>query len=71
MFGSSLDCKGKLYAKDDVEFDYVQREFGCWVDSLAEWNTLVPTLIVGDVHCCDKVGFEGSKVSKNTAMVCK
>jgi len=61
MFGSSLDCKGKLYAKDDVEFDYVQ----------SEWNTLVPILNGGDVHCCDKVGFEGSKVSTNTAMVCK
>jgi len=36
MFESSLDCKGELYVKDDVEFDYVQREFGSWIHSLAE-----------------------------------
>jgi len=71
MFESSLDCKGKFCAKDDVEFDYVQVEFGSWINSLTECNTLVPILIGGDVHCCDKVGFESSQVSKNTTMVCK
>ncbi|KAL7542638.1 hypothetical protein ACHAXR_011968 [Thalassiosira sp. AJA248-18] len=66
-FESSLKYKGKiLYFDDGVEFDGVQGEFGSWMNSLASWETKVPS----DAHCCDKTSFEGSKVSNTTAVLC-
>jgi hypothetical protein len=73
LFESSLDYSGKLSVDNDVvEYDYVQGEFGDWIDPHVVWSTMVPTVIGGDAHCCDRSGFEGNNdaVTNSTAMLC-
>lgn len=65
QFEASLDYKGKLYS-NDAEFDYVQGEFGSWLDPFAKWETLVPS-IGNDAHCCER---SGGSVTNTTAMLC-
>lgn len=70
-FVVSLNYTGKIYTDDDVEFDYIQGDFGGWLsDQHAEFQTMVPSVIGGDANCCDKSGFVGNEVSNNTAMLC-
>eukprot|EP00578_Thalassiosira_sp_NH16_P018356 CAMPEP_0181095702 /NCGR_PEP_ID=MMETSP1071-20121207/10652_1 /TAXON_ID=35127 /ORGANISM="Thalassiosira sp., Strain NH16" /LENGTH=448 /DNA_ID=CAMNT_0023178085 /DNA_START=696 /DNA_END=2042 /DNA_ORIENTATION=- len=68
-FETSLNYSGNLYTEDGAKFDFVQGYFGSWLDPFVEWTTMVPTVIGGDAHCCDRAGFEGNEVAKTTAML--
>ncbi|KAL9181115.1 hypothetical protein ACHAXT_009920 [Thalassiosira profunda] len=69
-FERSLIYDGRLSINDGSSFEYVQGEFGAWVDPYAEWSVLVPTAVGGDAHCCDQAGFEGQEVANTTAVLC-
>jgi len=68
-FEASLDYTGKLYL-DNAEFEFVQGEFGSWLDPFAEFETMVPSVIGGDAHCCQRSGLEGRSLANTTAMLC-
>ena len=68
-FVSKLEHRGKM-SLEGIELDYVQGEFGSWMNPLVNWTIIVPSVIGGDAHCCDKAGFEGNDIPNNHAIVC-
>lgn len=70
-YESSLSYRGKLYADHGVEFDYVHADFGLPLLGFEGWPLMVPSVIGGDAHCCDRSGFEGrNEVTNSTALLC-
>lgn len=69
-FVKSLDYKGKMSTKG-LTFDYIQGEFGSWIDPTIDWITVIPTVIGGDPRCCDPSGFVGNELSPNNAVLCE
>ena len=63
-FVDSLNYNGKLYA-DGLEADFVQGEFGAWLDRQGKWNVMVPS----DVNCCEDLTGTGT-IPNTTAVVC-
>ena len=68
-FVSTLEYNGRV-AVEEVEFDYMQGEFGYWMDSFSEWTSLIPSVFGGDAHCCESAGFEGNEISNSHAVLC-
>jgi hypothetical protein len=69
-FEARLDYRGSLHTEDGGTFDFEQGDFGSWLDPHAVWETMVPSVIGGDVHCCKKAGFEDDHITNTTAMLC-
>ena len=69
-FVESLTYKGKMSIEGSV-FEYIQGEFGSWIDPTKEWITVVPNIIGGDSQCCDASGFDGNILSANHAVLCQ
>lgn len=69
-FVESLTYKGKMSIEGSV-FQYVQGEFGSWIDPTKEWTIVVPSIIGGDSQCCDASGFDGNVLSANHAVICQ
>jgi hypothetical protein len=68
-FVDRLDYKGKMSIEGHT-FDYVQGEFGSWIDPTTEYSTIVP-VIGGDSHCCDRAGFSDTEISFDNAILCQ
>ena len=69
-FVDRLDYKGKMSIEGHT-FDYVQGEFGSWIDPTTEYSTIVPSVIGGDSHCCDRAGFSDNEISFDNAILCQ
>jgi hypothetical protein len=69
-FVERLNYKGKMSIEGHT-FEYLQGEFGSWLDPTVEWITVVPSIIGADSHCCDPNGFEGNEMSAAHAVLCQ
>jgi hypothetical protein len=69
-FVDSLDYKGKMSIEGST-FEYLQGDFGSWIDPTIDWTTVVPSVIGGDSYCCDPSGFEGNQLSSDHAILCQ
>lgn len=69
-FISDLRHSGELSLAGG-NFEYLQGEFGAWIDpTVEEWKTIVPSGIGGDEHCCEVAGFRGNQISNTSAVLC-
>ena len=68
-FEKELHYTGRLVSEHSNEyFDYIQGEFGSWLDPFKSWEISLPT----DTHCCDRARIVdySELVMNTTAMLC-
>ncbi|KAL7546360.1 hypothetical protein ACHAWF_009699 [Thalassiosira exigua] len=71
-FELSRDYSGTLRTDDGVDLDYVQAEFGSYMDQMGEWSieTPSPRIDGGDAYCCDEHSFQEANLDNTTALLC-